>query len=88
MYIVDVFKRIDPLELLNCPMGLINYYYFQAWRRNEAMEEERKKEEKRKAVEEKKKGKSGYNARIHPAQGGKPFSLTSDMIDELQEEFE
>lgn len=80
---------MDPLELLNLPMGLVNYYYFQAWNRNEELAKEQKKEEERRKAEEKQqKGKSGKNTRIHPAQGGRPFLTNPAMLEELQDEFE
>ena len=81
---------MNPLEVLKLPMGIINYYYFQAWNKNQQAEKEREEEEKRRAKEEKgKKNNAGTaNTKIHPAQGGRPFMLNNNMIEELQDELD
>lgn len=74
---------MDPLEVLELPMGIINYYYFQAWTKNQEAEQARIEEEKKRAAEDK---NTKIKSKIHPAQGGKPFSLSPDVLEDLQDE--
>lgn len=67
-------------------MGFVNFYYFQAWSRNQAMEKEREKEEAERAKQDKEKN-SNNKLRTHPAQG-RGFSIPPNMLEDLQDELE
>ena len=75
------------------PMGIINWYYAQAFKRNQKANEEAEADKKRKEEEEKKqKDVKNKNSRVHPAQGRSigtlpitniPSQALEELVDEL-----
>ena len=92
MYISNTLRRVTPLELSEAPMGVINYYYFMAYQKNEAelraREEEEKKENARKQQE--RNNRKQRNVRVNPnVNRNRNFmntTITSDMIEDLEDE--
>lgn len=74
-------------------MGIINWYYYQAWRRNTKAAEDAEKEKKRKEEDAKKQKQSKQKpGHIHPAQGRNlyqgPMQIPSQALEDLVDELE
>lgn len=83
---------MNPLELYEAPMGIINWYYYLSWQKNTKAAEEAEKERKKREAEQ--KNVKNVNTRVHPYQNKRLATspqmpmLPSQAIEDLVDEFE